>query len=75
MHLCQPCFKNVILQVHFISHVCRAATIYNPSVAVGSRWSGLLADSGFDRLYHSGALLTTNGDVLIVGSEQTQNYG
>ena len=122
----------------------RAATIYSPSQAVGARWSGLLADSGLDRLYHSGAhpasvapvclmeagracqprpravqaqrrtavmlhqlrsvplcwcqspawvgrmgpaaaeskvqgwragaLLTTNGDVLIVGSEQTQDY-
>ena len=26
-------------------------------------------------LYHSEALLTTNCAVLIVGSEQTQNYG
>ena len=39
---------------------CRAATIYNPSLAVGSRWSGLLADSGLDRLYHSGGELKSH---------------
>ena len=41
----------------------RCAEIYNPAMPIGSRWSGLLADSLFDRLYHSGSWLTTNGDV------------
>ena len=37
--------------------------MYNPAQPVGQRWSGLLADSTFDRLYHSEAYLTTNADV------------
>ena len=41
----------------------RCAELYNPAQPVGQRWSGLLADSTFDRLYHSEAYLTTNGDV------------
>ena len=37
--------------------------MYNPAQPVGQRWSGLLADGTFDRLYHSEAYLTTNADV------------
>lgn len=41
----------------------RQAEIYNPANAVGQRWSGLLADSQVDRLAHSTAFLTMNGEV------------
>ena len=42
----------------------RSAEIYDPRQPVGQRYSGLLANSGLDRLYHSNAFLTINGDVL-----------
>ena len=45
----------------------RAAEIYDPRAAVGQRYSGLLANSGLDRLYHSNAFLTINGDVTAPG--------
>ena len=41
----------------------RRAEIYNPTNALGQRWSGLLADSQVDRLAHSTAFLTLNGEV------------
>ena len=43
----------------------RHAEIYNPANAVGQRWSGLLADSQVDRLAHSTAFLTMNGEVCL----------
>ena len=45
----------------------RHAEIYNPANAVGQRWSGLLADSQVDRLAHSTAFLTMNGEVRTAG--------
>lgn len=36
--------------------------------------AGLLATSGHDRLYHSEAFLTTNAEVLVLGSEATVDY-
>ena len=45
----------------------RHAEIYNPANAVGQRWSGLLADSLVDRLAHSTAFLTMNGEVRTAG--------
>ena len=37
--------------------------IYNSTAPVGSRWTGLLVDSGIARLYHSIAQLTVSGEV------------
>ena len=45
----------------------RHAQLYNPGAAVGSRWSAALADSLQDRLYHSNAMLTVNGEVILSG--------
>ena len=50
--------------VNIGSPTATSAEIYTPSNAVGRRWSGLLADSKIDRLAHSVALLTLNGEVL-----------
>ena len=51
-----------------------AGEIYSPGSAPGSRFGGLLASSGRDRLYHSVAWLTSNAEVLVTGSETTEDY-
>ena len=56
------------------SNLCCAGEIYNPNNPVGSRFGGLLASSGRDRLYHSVAWLTTNAEVMVTGSETTADY-
>jgi hypothetical protein len=40
-----------------------APQIYNPALPIGSRWSGLLADSGIQRGYHNSAVLIASGEV------------
>lgn len=45
------------------SEFVTAPQIYTPTAPLGSRWTGLLADSGIDRGYHNGALLMPSGEV------------
>ncbi|KAK9795594.1 hypothetical protein WJX73_004039 [Symbiochloris irregularis] len=53
----------------------RCAEIWNPATAKAlNGTSGLLADSYRDRLYHSQAWLTLNGEVFVTGSEATEDY-
>lgn len=40
-----------------------APQLYNISAPLGSRWTGLLADSGIGRGYHNGALLIASAEV------------
>lgn len=40
-----------------------APQIYNPALPIGSRWSGLLADSGIQRGYHNSAVLIASAEV------------
>ena len=47
------------------SNFSTAPQIYNPSAALGSRWSGPLVDSGIDRGYHNGALLIASAEVCL----------
>ncbi|KAK9865439.1 hypothetical protein WJX84_011107 [Apatococcus fuscideae] len=50
-----------------------AGHLYNPAAAAGNRWS-VVADSLIARLYHSIAILTQNGEVMVTGSETTVEY-
>lgn len=52
----------------------QSGEIYNISKPFGQRMSGLLASSLRDRLYHSVAWLTPNAEVLVTGSEATEDY-
>lgn len=45
------------------SQFVTAPQIYTPTAPLGSRWTGLLADSGIDRGYHNSALLIASGEV------------
>ena len=45
------------------------AWLYDPSAPVGGRFK-VMAASGIKRLYHSTAMLTPDGNVLVMGSEQ-----
>lgn len=47
-------------------------SLYDPEAPLGSKWSNL-PKSTVPRLYHSGAVLTTEGYVVTTGSEM-QNY-
>ncbi|KAK9863321.1 hypothetical protein WJX84_008258 [Apatococcus fuscideae] len=47
--------------------------IYDPTLAVNARWRRV-ADSLIARLYHSVSILTTNADVMVTGSEATEEY-
>jgi hypothetical protein len=47
------------------------ALLYNPTAALGQRWT-TLASSNIPRLYHSCALLLLDGTVLIAGSNPVQ---
>ncbi|KAL0036357.1 hypothetical protein WJX77_003871 [Trebouxia sp. C0004] len=49
------------------------AEIYDPTKALGQRWS-TVADSQIWRMYHSSAFLTSNAEVFIGGSETTAEY-
>ena len=46
-----------------------APQIYSPTAPLGSRWSGLLVDSGIPRGYHNGALLIASAEVGDVYSD------
>ncbi|KAK9795598.1 hypothetical protein WJX73_005422 [Symbiochloris irregularis] len=52
----------------------RCAEMWFPGNTGAQRTSGLLADSQRDRLYHSQAWLTRNAEVIISGSEATEDY-
>ncbi|GAX79179.1 hypothetical protein CEUSTIGMA_g6619.t1 [Chlamydomonas eustigma] len=48
------------------------AEMYQPSAPSGQRWTSL-SRSQIPRLYHSGALLTTNGTILVSGCDRCAN--
>lgn len=57
----------------FANNGATVAEMYDPSKPIGSRWT-TLADSQIWRMYHSTALLTRTGEVLVAGSEVTSEY-
>lgn len=78
---CINMLQDRLASCHLIVSVvqsCRSDSIWHPPEfkrkAVCYASAGLLATSGRDRLYHSQAWLTQNAEVLITGSEATEDY-